>query len=61
VRTYAARNGISEDRYLSALGAPVTPERAGEAFLELAAGEPDDTVAYVLKGDEGLIALKGAS
>ena len=57
VRTYAAREGGSEEQYRSALGAPVTPERAGEAFLELATGVLDAAVAYALTGDDGLIAL----
>lgn len=57
VRTYAARQGVSEEQYLSVLGAPVTPERAGEAFLALAAGELGDGVAYALTGKDGLIAL----
>lgn len=56
VRIYAARQGVSEEQYLSALGAPVTPAGAGEAFLELAAGEPDAGAAYMLTGD-GLVAL----
>ena len=33
VRAYAARQGVSEDQYVTGLGAPVTPERAGKAFL----------------------------
>jgi NAD(P)-dependent dehydrogenase (short-subunit alcohol dehydrogenase family) len=57
VRRYAQRAGISEEQYSARFGAPVTPERAGAAFLALAAGELDDTVAYLLTGDDGLIAL----
>jgi NAD(P)-dependent dehydrogenase (short-subunit alcohol dehydrogenase family) len=56
VRVYAARQGVSEEQYLSALGAPVTPAGAGRAFLELVGGEPDAGAAYMLTGD-GLVAL----
>ncbi len=56
VRAYAARQGVSEEQYVSRLGTPVTPERAGQAFLELAAGELDGSGAYMLSGD-GLRAL----
>lgn len=57
VRNYAARGGISEEQFRAALGEPVTPGRAGEAFLTLAAGELDGAVAYSLTGDDGLTAL----
>jgi NAD(P)-dependent dehydrogenase (short-subunit alcohol dehydrogenase family) len=57
VRVYAARQGVSEEQYLAAFGAPVTPQRAGEAFLTLAAGQADDGVAYALTGKDGLVAL----
>ncbi|HEX3690302.1 MAG TPA: SDR family oxidoreductase [Solirubrobacteraceae bacterium] len=57
VRGYAERNGISEEQYASRFGAPLTPELAGTAFLELAAGELSDDVAYLLTGDSGLAAL----
>jgi hypothetical protein len=56
VRAYAARQGVSEEQYLAAFGAPVTPKRAGEAFLGLATSELDGAGAYVLTG-EGLNAL----
>jgi NAD(P)-dependent dehydrogenase (short-subunit alcohol dehydrogenase family) len=58
VREYAALAGVSEDRFLTTLGAPVTAESAGEAFRKLASGELDETVAYALTG-EGLTALDG--
>jgi NAD(P)-dependent dehydrogenase (short-subunit alcohol dehydrogenase family) len=51
VRGYAARRGVSEEQFRQRLGAPVTPEIAGEAFVGLAAGELDGTVAYALTGD----------
>lgn len=57
VRSYAERNGISEEQYLSRFGEPLTPELAGNAFLELATGELSDDVAYLLTGDAGLSAL----
>lgn len=54
VRGYAERAGLSEEQYVSNLGAPVTPKLAGDAFLELAAGNLSDDVAYLLTGDAGL-------
>jgi len=56
VREYAARRGVSEEQFRQMLGAPVTPDIAGEAFVGLAAGELDGDVAYALTGD-GLSAL----
>lgn len=57
VREYAERAGVSAEQYASNFGAPVTPELAGSAFLQLAAGELSDDVAYLLTGDAGLAAL----
>ncbi len=57
VRGYAERAGVSEEQYASRFGAPVTPELAGGAFLQLAAGELSDDVAYLLTGDAGLTAV----
>lgn len=54
VRGYADRAGLTEEQYVSNLGAPVTPELAGGAFVELAAGDLSDDVAYLLTGDAGL-------
>ena len=51
VREYATRRGVSEEQYRQMLGAPVTPEIAGEAFVDLAAGRLDNGVAYTLTGD----------
>jgi NAD(P)-dependent dehydrogenase (short-subunit alcohol dehydrogenase family) len=51
VRGYAARQGVSDQQYRQMLGAPVTPEKAGQAFVSLAAGELDGAVAYALTGD----------
>ena len=58
VRNYAALADVTEDQFRTTLGAPVTAESAGEAFLKLASGELDKTVAYALTG-EGLTALDG--
>ncbi len=57
VRGYAERAGISPEQYASGFGPPVTPELAGSAFLQLAAGELSGDVAYLLTGDAGLAAL----
>jgi len=57
VRGYAKRLGVSPEQYASRFGAPVTPELAGSAFLQLAADELSDDVAYLLTGDAGLAAL----
>jgi NAD(P)-dependent dehydrogenase (short-subunit alcohol dehydrogenase family) len=59
IREYAARRGISEEQFSQMLGAPVTPEIAGEAFVGLATGELDGGVAYALTGD-GLSDLRAA-
>jgi NAD(P)-dependent dehydrogenase (short-subunit alcohol dehydrogenase family) len=51
VAAYAARARISEEQYLTQMGDPVTPAVAGEAFLQLAAGDPNlDDAAYMLTG-----------
>ena len=57
VRGYAERLGISEEQYASRFGAPLTPERAGSAFLQLAVGELSGDGAYLLTGDAGLAPL----
>jgi NAD(P)-dependent dehydrogenase (short-subunit alcohol dehydrogenase family) len=57
VRNYAAREGVREEQFRQMLGAPVTPEAAGEAFVSLAADDLDSAVAYALTGDDGLTAL----
>jgi NAD(P)-dependent dehydrogenase (short-subunit alcohol dehydrogenase family) len=59
VRSYARRAGVSEEQYGSTLGTPLTPAGAGDAFVELGAGELDGGVAYLLTGD-GLTALTGS-
>lgn len=52
VAAYAARLGMSEEEYLHRLGAPVTPEIAGAAFVRLAVGGADgEAAAYLLTGD----------
>ena len=52
VRAYAARNGQTEQEYLSQFGEPLTPEIAGSALVELVQADPG-TVAggYLLTGD----------
>jgi NAD(P)-dependent dehydrogenase (short-subunit alcohol dehydrogenase family) len=53
----AERPGVSEAQYVANIGAPVTPEVAGAAFVELAGGELSDDVAYLLTGGAGLAPL----
>lgn len=60
VKVYAARNGVTEDQFVQMLGAPVTPEVAGAAFVQLAAADLNGAVAYSLTGDDGLTALPAA-
>jgi NAD(P)-dependent dehydrogenase (short-subunit alcohol dehydrogenase family) len=60
VREYAERRGVSEEQFRQMLGAPVTPEIAGEAFVDLAAGRLDGGVAFALTGD-GLSELRAAA
>jgi hypothetical protein len=56
VRAYAARMGVSEEEYLKRMGKPVTPQIAGAAFVQLAAGAEGEAGAYMLSAD-GLQAL----
>jgi hypothetical protein len=48
---------MSEEQFVRMLGAPVTPEVAGDAFVKLAGDELDGAVAYSLTGDDGLTEL----
>ena len=57
VRSYAAREGVSQEQFEQMLGTPVTPEKAGKAFVSLAADKLDGAVAYSLTGDDGLTEL----
>lgn len=51
VAAYAARAGISETEFLKQMGKPVTPDSAGEAFVELATCDPSSlSAAYSLSG-----------
>lgn len=51
VRAYAARNGQSEEEYVSQLGEPVSPESAGAAVVELAQAETAGVApGYLLTG-----------
>jgi NAD(P)-dependent dehydrogenase (short-subunit alcohol dehydrogenase family) len=57
IRAYAARAGQTEEEYVKGLGAPLTPEVAGSALVELVAADPTTTsLAYMLT-DAGLQAL----
>jgi NAD(P)-dependent dehydrogenase (short-subunit alcohol dehydrogenase family) len=57
VAAYAARAGLSEEQYVEQMGPLVTPQIAGIAFVQLAAGMSSaDGSAYVLTGD-GLQAI----
>jgi NAD(P)-dependent dehydrogenase (short-subunit alcohol dehydrogenase family) len=48
VRAYAARSGQSEEEYLRQMGEPLTPERAGQAVVDLVTGDSYDQDAYLL-------------
>jgi NAD(P)-dependent dehydrogenase (short-subunit alcohol dehydrogenase family) len=51
VRAYAARSGQSEQEYVERFGAPLTPEGAGAAVVELVVtDEADLAPAYLLTG-----------
>jgi NAD(P)-dependent dehydrogenase (short-subunit alcohol dehydrogenase family) len=50
VRAYAARSGQSEEEYAAQFGAPLTPEVAGAALLELAQGDAPLASDYLLTG-----------
>lgn len=51
VRAYAARNGQSEEEYVSRLGEPLSPEAAGAAVLELARADTASIApGYLLTG-----------
>jgi NAD(P)-dependent dehydrogenase (short-subunit alcohol dehydrogenase family) len=52
VVAYAARSGLSEDKYRAQLGEPVTPQIAGAAFVQLAAdSDGTDALSYLLTAD----------
>ncbi len=52
VRAYAARSGQSEEEYVGQFGAPLSPERAGAAVVELVSADADSVLpAYLLAGD----------
>jgi NAD(P)-dependent dehydrogenase (short-subunit alcohol dehydrogenase family) len=48
VRAYAARSGQSEEEYLQQMGEPLTPERAGQAVVDLVTADAHDQDAYLL-------------
>jgi NAD(P)-dependent dehydrogenase (short-subunit alcohol dehydrogenase family) len=51
VEAYAARAGLTKEQYMEQMGAPVTPEAAGNAVLELLQTQPEDLAgAYLLTG-----------
>jgi NAD(P)-dependent dehydrogenase (short-subunit alcohol dehydrogenase family) len=51
VEAYAARAGLTQERYMEQMGPPVTPEGAGNAVLELLRAEPETVAAaYLLTG-----------
>lgn len=50
---YAARMGVTHERFLQQIGEPLTAEVAGKAFVSLASGEVQPTGAYTL-GSGGL-------
>ena len=51
VRAYAARAGMTEPEYLQQFGAPLTPEIAGRAVVDLLGADPAELAAtYLLTG-----------
>jgi NAD(P)-dependent dehydrogenase (short-subunit alcohol dehydrogenase family) len=58
VLAYAAREGVDEKDYVAGMGALVTPEIAGQAFLDLATQPQGEAGAYLLTG-EGLRQMPG--
>jgi NAD(P)-dependent dehydrogenase (short-subunit alcohol dehydrogenase family) len=58
VRAYAARSGQSEEQYVERFGAPLTPERAGAAVLELVSAEPATLAPSYLLSGAGLQTLQ---
>ena len=51
VEAYAARAGVTKEKYLEQMGPLVTPEAAGNAVLELLQAEPENVAgAYLLTG-----------
>lgn len=57
VRAYAAYSGLSVEEYVAQLGDPLTPESAGAALLEFAAGNPADRAAAYRLTAAGLTPL----
>jgi NAD(P)-dependent dehydrogenase (short-subunit alcohol dehydrogenase family) len=54
VRAYAARNGQTEEEYLAPFGAPLTPQAAGAAVLELVSADATALASAYLLGGMGL-------
>jgi NAD(P)-dependent dehydrogenase (short-subunit alcohol dehydrogenase family) len=54
VQAYAARNGETEEQYLARFGAPLSPESAGAALLELVRGDASDLAPEYLLTAAGL-------
>ena len=48
VAAYAARQGIDVATFLEGLGPALTPEHAGKAVIDLAAGSGHDHDSYLL-------------
>jgi len=57
VEAYAARNGQTEEQYLAPFGAPLTPEKAGDALVELLQTNTDELAPEYLLSAAGLQAL----
>jgi NAD(P)-dependent dehydrogenase (short-subunit alcohol dehydrogenase family) len=57
IRAYAARDGQSEQAYLKKLGAPLTPETAGSALVDLVLADPAATAPSYLLTAAGLTPL----
>ena len=60
VRAYALRNGQTQEKYLQGMGAPLTPEVAGLAVVELVRADPANVAPDYLLTGAGLKELPAA-
>jgi NAD(P)-dependent dehydrogenase (short-subunit alcohol dehydrogenase family) len=56
-KMYAAKAGITQEKYLERFGKPLTPQMVAEAILTLARGEGPAGPAIAITGDDGMEAM----